>query len=66
MKKHKENLKKQETNEQIKERLKYPRLDGDPRDAIYMAKIMLGLEPLASDEEVEAKFKELEKRKITD
>ncbi|MDE7138678.1 MAG: hypothetical protein K2O29_09545 [Ruminococcus sp.] len=57
MKKH------EETNEQIKERLKYPRLDGDPRDAIYIMKIILGLEPLASDEEVEAKFKELKKIK---
>lgn len=50
-----------ETNEQIKNRLKYPRLDGNPEDAIYALKMILGLEPLATDEEVEKKFKELRK-----
>lgn len=34
-----------ETNEQIRERLKY-QLDGSKEDEIYALKIMLGFEPL--------------------
>lgn len=46
-----------ETNEQIRERLKYPRLDGEQKDAEYMLKIMLGFEPLDDIDEV---LKEIE------
>ncbi len=46
-----------ETNEQIRERLQYPRLDGEQKDAEYMLKIMLGFEPLDDINEV---FKKIE------
>lgn len=47
-----------ETNEQIKERLKFPRLDGEQQDAEYVLKMMLGFEPLDDTNEVLKKLNE--------
>ncbi len=47
-----------ETNEQIKERLKTPRLDSNQQDAEYILKMLLGFEPLDDTDEILKKTNE--------